>query len=99
VPVPTGVERLALVLTALRTLVDMPAQSLRAATHNGAHHLHLLKTDSASMAVDEVVALRAKDVGHLHGGPGHGFCFLLDRFTVSSVAIEMVSTGLMTACK
>ena len=38
--------------------------------------------------------------GHLHGRPGHGFCFrLLDRFTVSSMETGRISMGLTTACK
>jgi hypothetical protein len=77
----------------------MTAESGCATTHDGAHHLQLLETDSVSITVHEVAALRAKDVGHLHGGPGHGFCFLLDRFTVSSLEIDIVSIGLTTACK
>jgi predicted DNA-binding protein (UPF0251 family) len=33
--------------------------------HDGTHHLHLLETNRVAMTVDEVLALRAKDVGHL----------------------------------
>ena len=99
VAITARVIRDGLVATASRAGIDMTAKSRCAATYNGLHHLQLLKTDSALMTVDEVAALRAKDVGHLHGGPGHGFWFLLDRFTVSSLEIEMVSTGLTTACK
>ena len=77
----------------------MTAESSGSAAQDGAHDLELLETKLASVAIEERVALRAEDVGHLHGGPGHGFCFLLDRFTVSSVEIERVSTGLITACK
>jgi hypothetical protein len=84
---------------ALGAFVAVSAQRCRAAIHDRAHHLHLLKTDSVSMTVDEGVALRAKDVGHLHRWAGHGFWFLLDRFTISSLKIERVSTGLTTACK
>ncbi len=76
----------------------MTTESSRAAAQDGAHYLKLLETNVA-VSIDEVVALRAKDVGHLHGGPRHGFCFLLERFTVSSLEIDMVSTGLITACK
>ena len=99
VAITARVIRDGLVATASRAGIDMTAKSRCAATYNGLHHLQLLKTDSALMTVDEVAALRAKDVGHLHGGPGHGFWFLLDRFTVSSLEIDKVSTGLTTACK
>ena len=78
----------------------MTAQSRCPATHDRVHHFQLLETDSVSMTVDEVVALRAKDISHLHGGPRHGFCFLLlDRFTVSRTEVGIVSTGFITACK
>ena len=76
----------------------MTTESSRAAAEDGAHDLELLETNVAVL-IDEVVALRAKDIGHLHGGPRHGFCFLLDRFTVSSLEIGIDSTGLTTACK
>jgi len=73
-------------------------ESRRATAHDRADHLQPLETDS--VMVHEGAALRAKDVGHLHGRPNHGFGFLLlDRFTVSSTATVMVSTGLTTACK
>ena len=76
----------------------MTTESSRTAAQDGAHDLELLETN-VTVSIDEVVALRAKDVGHLHGGPRHGFCFLLDRFTVSSLEIGIDSTGLTTACK
>ena len=76
----------------------MTTESSRTAAQDGAHDLELLETNVA-VSIDEVVALRAKDVGHLHGGPGHGFCFLLDRFIVSSLEIDIVSIGLTTACR
>ena len=76
----------------------MTTESSRAAVQDGAYDLELLETNVA-VSIDEVVALRAKDIGHLHGGPRHGFCFLLDRFTVSSLEIGIDSTGLTTACK
>ncbi len=78
----------------------MTAESRCAAMLDGVHHLELLEMDSFSMTVDKVVARGAKDVGHLHGGPGHCFCFLLlDRFTASRLETAMVSTGLVTACR
>ena len=86
-------------MIALGAFVAVSAQRRRAAVHDRAHHLQLLKTDSVSMMVDEAGALRAKDVGHLNRWAGHGFWFLLDRFTVSSLEIGIDSTGLTTACK
>ena len=51
------------------------------------------------MSLDESVAQRAEDVGHLHGGPNHSFFFRPDRLIVSSVETGIVSTGLVTECR
>ena len=58
----------------------MTTKSSRAAAQDGAHDLELLETNVA-VSIDEVVALRAKDIGHLHGGPAHdcGLRRSLDR--------------------
>jgi hypothetical protein len=74
VPVPARVIGDGLV-TALRTGIDMTAQRSRAAALNGAKGLELLKVKAPSIPIQEAVALRAEDVGHLHGGPAH-FCLL-----------------------
>jgi hypothetical protein len=60
-------------VTALRTGIDMTAQRSRAAALNGAKGLELLKVKAPSIPIQEAVALRTEDVGHLHGGPVH-FC-------------------------
>ena len=51
------------VLTATQAHVDMTAKSSCAASHDGSHHFELLETHSFAMTIDEVLALRAKDVG------------------------------------
>src|SRR6476659_6957856 len=58
-------------LATTRTDIDMTAESRCTAMEDGPHYLKLLEMDSVSMTIDEVIALRAKDVGHLHGGPTH----------------------------
>jgi hypothetical protein len=103
--VTAGVERDAVFIVApiptcrLHTLVDVTAQSGGAATRNGEHDLQLLKSEPVSMVVDEVVTMRAKNVGHLDGGPGHSFFFLPDRLMVSSVETGIASTGFVTECR
>ena len=63
------------------------------------HHFQLLEADSVSMTIDEVTALSAKNVGHLHGGPAHS-PFLGRRLGLSpSAEIARASSGLWTACK
>src|SRR5438552_11121076 len=66
VAIPAGVIGDGLVAATLRASIDVTAESRCPATHDGAHHLQLLETDSVSMTVNEVVALRTKDIGHLH---------------------------------
>jgi hypothetical protein len=66
------------------------------ATHDGVHDLELLETEPALMSLDESVAQRAEDVGHLHGGPVHSFFFRPDRLIVSMVETRIDSNGLVT---
>jgi hypothetical protein len=47
------------------------AQRTRAAALDGAESLELLKIDALLVPDQEAVALRAEDVGHLHGGAAH----------------------------
>src|SRR5262249_21726183 len=88
-----------LVAATSRTDVDMTAESRRTAMKDGLHHFQLLETDSVSMSIDEVSALRAKDVGHLHGGPVHSPFFFRRRSFAPSPEMGRVSIGLLTPCK
>jgi hypothetical protein len=51
----------------------MTAQRSRAAALDSPESLELLKVEALFVPIQEVVALRAKDVSHLHGGTAH-FC-------------------------
>jgi hypothetical protein len=51
--------------------VDMTAQRRRAAALNGPERLQLLEIETFLVPVQEAVALRVEDVGHLHGGSAH----------------------------
>jgi hypothetical protein len=44
-----------------------------AVRHRRMARLQLLIAEAGLIAFQEVVALRTEDVGHLHGGPAHGF--------------------------
>lgn len=74
--------------------VDMSAKYCGTAVCNGPDHLELL--NGQGVPVDEIVALRAEDVGHLDGGPVHESCFFFrrERFTVSRFEIGIASIGL-----
>ena len=98
-PVPAGVKGEAAVLTATWADVDVTAESSRAASHDGLHHLELLETQTVAMTIDEAVALRAKDVGHLDGGPAHS-AFLGRRLGLSpNPEMGRASMGLLMDCK
>src|ERR1051326_2441771 len=87
-----------LIASALWARIDMTAESSCTTMSDGAYHFQLLNPEL--MAIDEVAAPCVKDVGHLHGGPRHGCCFLLlDRFKVAMPEPDMASAGLTTACK
>jgi len=77
----------------------MATESSRAAAQEGAHDLELPETELAAVTIEERIALRAEDVGHLHGGPVHSFFFRPDRLMVSSVETGIVSTGFVTECR
>src|SRR5262245_16543956 len=83
----------------VHTLLAVSAESRRAAAHDGAHHFQLLETDAVSVTVHEVAALRAKDVGHLHGGPVHSPFFFRRLGFAPSPEMGRASIGLFTACK
>jgi hypothetical protein len=77
----------------------MTPKSSGATSHDGLHDLELLETHALAMTVDEALALRAKDVGHLHGGPVH-FRFLGRRLGLSpSPEIGRASMGLLMDCR
>lgn len=73
-PVPARVIGNGL-MTALRTRIEMAAHGCRATVLDGTEDFQLLKAEARSVSVEKAVALRAKDVGHLQGGPAH-FCLL-----------------------
>ena len=59
-------------MAALGTGIDMAAQRRRAAALDGPQALELLPSRKlVGFRSDEAVALRANDVGHLHGRPAH----------------------------
>ena len=57
-------------MAASGTGIEMAAQGRRAAAGEGPQDSQLLKAQPRD-SVEEAVTLRAKDVGHLHGGPVH----------------------------
>ena len=86
-------------MTALRTSIEMAAQRSGAAALNGPKGFELLKVKARSIAIEEAVALRAKDVGHLYGGPGHFAFFGESCGDVLGAGERRASSGLARACR
>ena len=57
----------------LQTHIQMTAQRCRTTVLNGTKGFVLLKVKAGSIAIQEVVALRAEDVGHFEGRPWHSY--------------------------
>src|SRR5208337_1880381 len=78
----------------------MATQGSGAAAQNGTKGFELLKAKARSIPIQEAIALRAKDVGHLEGGPTHSCLFRLKLRLMFSVLVrERPSRGLTTVCK
>jgi hypothetical protein len=78
----------------------MTAQCSGATAQNGPKCFELLKAKAGSIPIQEAIALHAKNVGHLEGGPSHFSSFRLKlRLMFSVLDRESLSSGLLTACK
>src|SRR5713101_831623 len=87
-------------MTAARAGITMTSQRSGATAQNGTKGFALLKVKARSIAIQEAIALRAKDVGHLEGGPSHFSFFRLKlRLMFSVLDRARLSSGLVTACK
>src|ERR1035437_1181598 len=99
VPVSARVVRDSLMTTA-RAGIAMTAQRSGATAQNGTKRFELLKVKARSIAIQEAIALRAKDVGHLEGGPSHFSFFRLKlRLMFWVLDRARLSSGLVTACR
>src|ERR1019366_3869706 len=96
VPVSVRVVRDGL-MTAARAGIAMTAERCGAAALNGAKRFELLKAKARSIPIQKAIALRAKDVGHLEGGPSHLSFFPLKlRLMFSVLESARPSSGLVT---
>src|SRR6202162_4995622 len=92
-------------LAALGTGIEVAAQSRGPAVADGAGHLPLLVAEAWPVAVQKTIALRAEDVGHLHGRLCHVWSLALPLIRLNawraSFTLEsaMLSSGLTTACR
>src|SRR5262245_6152072 len=100
VAIPTRVVRDGL-MPAGATPVEMPPERRRATAHDGAEHGVLLHAEPG-MLLDEGVALRMEDIGHLHGRPAHdgsGLRRSRDRGRTTGVGTSNCSRGFGAACR
>jgi hypothetical protein len=66
--------------------IEMAAQSRCAATGDRSQRCQLLKAQPGSILVQKAGLVRAKDIGHLHGGPAHsGLCSLRERCSCAAL--------------
>ena len=72
VPVATRIvgDRL---ISALGTSIEVASERGGAAVLKSSEGFELLEIKTRSIPVEEALALHAEDIGHLHGGPFHGF--------------------------
>src|SRR6267154_6388962 len=84
---------------ATRTSIYVSTERRRAAVSDGTQHFELLVIQPVLVPVHEWIALRANNVGHLHGRPAHFFKLLRERGTRSRSETGRVSKGLVTACR
>jgi hypothetical protein len=88
-------------LSAGVTLIEMAAEGGRATARDGAEDRSLLHAQPG-MLLDEGVALRVEDIGHLHCRPAHaglGLRFSRDRGRTTGAGTCSRSSGLGAACK
>jgi hypothetical protein len=57
----------------------MPAECGGTAARNRTQNFPMSPMEPAKVAVDEAIALRANDIGHLEEGPSHFFFSLRER--------------------
>jgi len=79
--------------------VDVSTEGSGPTARDGAQHRSLLH-GQPRMLLDEGVALRVEDIGHLHGGPGHdcgGLRRSRDRGITSGGVTRNCSSGLGAA--
>ena len=82
-------------MPASATVIEMPAERGGPTPPEGAQDRALLHAQPG-MSLEEVVTLRAEDIGHLHGGPLHdwsGFRRRRDRGTTGGVTTCSCSSG------
>src|SRR5260370_19638090 len=78
----------------------MTPQGCSATALNGTKGFELLEVKAGPIPVQEAIAVRTEDIGHLDGGPSHSLFFRLKlRLMFSMLDRARLSSGFVTACK
>jgi len=96
--ISAGVVRNGLMATS-RASVQMAAEGLRATVANSSQHFQLRPRQMGLVPVNEVVARRPNDIGHLEGWPVHFLTRFRERLTSSGLDSSTAPIGLLTACR
>ena len=84
-------------MAALAAAIQMTAQGSRAAVLDGEKHAEMEPGQPCPALLDETVAMRADDIGHLERWSFHLLCSLRDRFTWSRLDSCALSSGVPAA--
>lgn len=84
-------------MAALTTAIQVATEHRRTAVLNGEEDAEVKPRHPGSVLLDEPVAMRANNIGHLEGWPIHFLCSLRDRFTWSGLDSSMLSSGVPAA--
>jgi hypothetical protein len=96
VPIPATIEGDG-AIAAARTVVAMATECRGTATCDSAEHFAVGPVNPPTVVLDEAIALRTNDIGHLEERPGHFFRSLRGRWTSSRLETSRASRGLGTA--
>ena len=86
-------------MIAAHAAIEMAAQRRGAAAREGAEYAPVLAGQPAPVRLDEAIAVLSDDISHLEGWPSHRFCLRRDRRAMSGLETDIVSSGLVTACR
>ena len=86
-------------MAALAAAIQVTAHRSSAAVLNGEKYAEMEPGQPDPALLDETVAMRADDIGHLERWRFHFFCSLRDRFTWSRLESSALSSGVPAALR
>jgi hypothetical protein len=86
-------------MAATSTLVPVAAERCCTTALNGREHFQVQPCQPRPVFLDEALACRVNDVGHLQRWPLHFVGFLRERFVLAASETGSASSGFATACR